>query len=60
MKYDNLRLCNDYIADMEKTLDEIAALVGVSRGQPEALVRAVRKLADAALRERKREGGARG
>lgn len=50
MKYDNLRLCNDYIKDMEVLLDEIAVLVGVHRGERGALVRAVRRLEDAALK----------
>ena len=61
MKYDNLRLCNEYIVDMERTLDELAVLVGVQKGETKALVRAVRGLADAALRrEAQREGGGNG
>lgn len=43
MKYDNLRLCNDYIEDLEGQLDALAQVVGVKSGQPEALLAAVRE-----------------
>lgn len=44
MKYDNLRLCNDYIADMEGQLDAIAKALGVKRGEPAALVAAAERV----------------